>query len=288
MSKNAPQDFDFDSMVDFWTKGQQAFFKSQTDLARGFAETVTSESPEAAQEATMAAWTKMFMPFAQPAFNPATMFDPAHMANMAGAMSGTMGGAMGGTMGSAPNPMGMFAFMDPKTWAQTAPDQIRTFLQNIAAGPRFADLATPQVEAAEVWRETLDYQTAAADFASVLQSAWTKALETFSQSYSIEDLQEGNVQEALDAWLKAANAALLQSQHSEEFMDAQRRLLRAGMEIQARQKDIAEQWSAAYQMPTRTEIDDLTRIVHELRRELRATKRELAAVKASDTRASQS
>jgi len=282
MSKTTASEFDFDAMVDLWTKGQQAFFKSQTEMARGFAETVTSESPEAAQEATMAAWANMFSPYAQSGFNPAALFDPCKFASMSNAFGAD---PITGSMAGASNPMAMFAFMDPKTWANSAPDQMRDFLKNIASGPRFADLATPQVEAAEVWRETLDYQTAAADFATVLQSAWTKAMETFGREYSVEDLQEGNAQEALDAWLKAANAALLECQHSDAFMDAQRRLLRAGMEIQARQKDIAEQWSAAYQMPTRTEIDDLTKIVHELRRDLRATKRELAALKSADTEA---
>ncbi|MEL6735944.1 MAG: poly(R)-hydroxyalkanoic acid synthase subunit PhaE [Pseudomonadota bacterium] len=283
MSKDGAADFDFNGMMDMWAKGQQAFFQSQSDMARGFAEAVTSESPEAAQEAGMATWTKMMEPFSVPGFNPAAMFDPTMMANAVTMMSQTMTGQgmMGSGMAGAPNPMAMFAFMDPKTWAQTAPDQIRTFLQTIAGAPRFADLASPQADAAEVWRETLDYQTAAADFAGVLQSAWAKALKQFSAEYSLEELQDGDVQKALDAWLKAANAALLETQHSSDFMDAQRRLMRAGLEIQSRQKEIAEKWSAAYQMPTRTEIDDLTRIVHELRRNLRETKRELAALKAS-------
>jgi len=292
MSKNDAAEFDFNSMVDMWNQGQEAFFRTQSDMARGFAEAVTSESPEAAQEAAMAAWQKMVPPFNAPGFNqggynPAAMFNPETMMNAVNPMAGmaNMASAMAsflpGGMGAAPNPMAMFTFMDPKTWAQTAPDQVRSFLQAISGGPRFADLATPQVEAAEVWREVLDYQTAAADFAGVLQSAWTTALESFSSEYSIEELKDGDVQKALDAWLKAANAALLETQHSTDFMDAQRRLLRAGLEIQGRQKDIAEKWSAAYQMPTRTEIDDLTRIVHELRRNLRATKRELADLKAA-------
>ncbi|MEM1037992.1 MAG: poly(R)-hydroxyalkanoic acid synthase subunit PhaE [Pseudomonadota bacterium] len=292
MSKDGAADFDFNGMMDMWAKGQQAFFQSQTDMARGFAEAVTSKSPEAAQEAGMATWSKMMEPFSVPGFNPAAMpaamFDPTMMANAVTMMGQTFAGQamaghsmMGNGMAGAPNPMAMFAFMDPSTWAQTAPDQIRTFLQSIAGAPRFADLASPQADAAEVWRETLDYQTAAADFAGVLQTAWAKALKEFSAEYSLEELQDGDVQKALDAWLKAANAALLETQHSSDFMDAQRRLMRAGLEIQSRQKEIAEKWSAAYQMPTRTEIDDLTRIVHELRRSLRETKRELAALKAS-------
>ncbi|MEL6967347.1 MAG: poly(R)-hydroxyalkanoic acid synthase subunit PhaE [Pseudomonadota bacterium] len=313
MTANAGNEFDFDAMMDLWAKGQQAFFKTQTDMVKGFAEAVTAESPDAAQEAAVAAWTKMMggvgqanmgsanmgpANFGQAGFgnsvfaNPFSPFDFSGIPGMGGMANPfafmNAAGAAGADQAftGMPNPMAMFSLMDPKTWAETAPDQIRTMLKNISASPRFADLATPHVETAEVWREFLDYQTAATDFAQVLQTAWTKALADFSASYSVEELQDGDVQRALDAWLKAANAALLETQHSEDFMDAQRRLLRAGLEIRNRQKDFAEQWSATYQMPTRTEIDDLTKIVHELRRDLRATKRELADMKAAQGAAS--
>ena len=87
--------------------------------------------------------------------------------------------------------------------------------------------------------------------------------------------------EALDAWLKAANSALLDAQSSEEFMSAQKRMIRASTEIRARQRDLAEQWSEVWQIPTRTEIDDLILTVHQLRRELREVRRELERVKES-------
>ena len=110
-----------------------------------------------------------------------------------------------------------------------------------------------------------------------MQKAWTKAFEQYSKDFSLDDLKSGNPGEALDAWLDAANEQLLETQRSPDFLDAQRRMLRAANEIKARQAEMAEQWSEAYQMPTRTEVDDLAKIVQELRREVRQLKRELAS-----------
>ena len=72
---------------------------------------------------------------------------------------------------------------------------------------------------------------------------------------------------------------MLETQRSPEFMDAQRRMMRAGVEIKARQRETAENWCDTWQMPTRTEVDDMAKIVHELRREVRKLKREVATLK---------
>ena len=139
------------------------------------------------------------------------------------------------------------------------------------------DLA--QLLTSAAWRESLDYQQAASDMSAVMQKAWTEAYGEYSKNHSLEDLQNGEVNDALNSWLKSANEALLAAQGSSEFLDAQKRMIRASTEIRARQRDMAETWSDAWQMPTRTEIDDLTRTVHQLRRELREMKREMAKLK---------
>ena len=57
---------------------------------------------------------------------------------------------------------------------QHAPEQLRNILNSIAQGPQFADLATPHIDAAEAWRESLDYQKAAMDFSKIMQDAMTE------------------------------------------------------------------------------------------------------------------
>lgn len=261
----------FDNMFDMWQQGQEAFLKAQKEAVDGFNNSLSGafgktggiDMPIMGSDEAAKAWSGFINSWA-PTWDPTSM-----MANMPGADIFTKGNTT------------LFGMLDPANWTHQAPDQLRRILQTVAQGPQFADLATPQVDAAEAWREGLDYQQAAADFTRVLHGAWTRAFEKYSAEFSLEDLQSGDVKEALDAWLKAANAELLDTQSTPEFMDAQKRLLRAGIEIKARQREMAEAWSEAYQMPTRTEVDDMAKIIHELRREVRKLKREIGSLKAT-------
>lgn len=163
-------------------------------------------------------------------------------------------------------------------WANFAPEQLREILDSVAQGPRFADLAAPWMDAAQTSREWLDYQKAAGEFAGVLRDAWGRAYSTYAQDWSLEDLKTGDVNGALQAWLKVANAELLSTQRTSEYLDAQKGLLRAGLDVKSRMNEAAEQWAEAWQMPTRSEVDDMAKQLHEVRREVRNLKRELKAV----------
>lgn len=259
---------DFEQMLNIWQEGQNAFFQAQKEVADTFQKSLTEFGTPNATATTnpMAAWQSFIKSWA-PNWDASTMMGMPNQSNMFGSGSEAY-----------------LAMLNAANWTQFAPEQLRVILESIAQGPQFADLATPQIDAAEAWRETLDFQKAATDFSQVMQDAWAKTFKRFSEKHSLEDLQSGNVQEALNVWLNAANAELMEVQRSAPFMSAQKRLLRASMEIKARQRDIAESWAEIYQLPTRTELDDLTKMVHELRRELRKVKRDLAAAKMGGTK----
>lgn len=253
----------FEAMSDLWQQGGEAFLRAQQEIGEQFQKSLqemsgamgnTSSDPIAAWQELIKAWVPVWPTDSHASENPFNLdFTKGQNA--------------------------FFELLDPQKWTKYAPEQLRVMLEQIARGPQFADLAMPQQKMAEAWRESVDYQEAASDMSRVMQSAWTKAYQDYSDKHSIEELQSGKVNEALDAWLKSANAALLEAQGSSEFLDAQKRMIRASTEIRARQRDMAEQWSEAWQMPTRAEVDDLTLIVHQLRRELREVKRELSKLK---------
>ena len=254
----ASPDESMKQMFDVWQEGQNAFAAAQKTMAesmgKSFAQAMNGDQTEA-NATDFSAWQSFIKSWA-PAWDPSANF----------------GGTMDQTVDSS---TAFFKLLDPGTWMAHAPEQLRSILESISKGPKFADLMTPQVDAAEVWRETLDFQQAAADFSKVLHDAWMRAYTIYSEKHSVDDLKSGKAEKALDNWLKIANAELLDTQRSEPFLDAQRRLLRAGIDVKRRQREQAETWCAEYQIPTRSEIDDLTHIVHELRAELRAVRREL-------------
>ena len=56
---------------------------------------------------------------------------------------------------------------------------------------------------------------------------------------------------------------------------SQRRLLEAFLSSRTRERELVELLANAFDLPTRTEIDDAHRSVHDLKREVRALRREL-------------
>ncbi|MDJ0612860.1 MAG: poly(R)-hydroxyalkanoic acid synthase subunit PhaE [Rhizobiaceae bacterium] len=251
----------FEALATMWQQSQEAFVNAQKEVGEQFQKSLNQMAGTAKPDTSdpIAAWQNLIK-----AWVPAWDTGPTPSVNWPGDLDFRKGH------------QAFFELLDPQKWTQYAPEQLRVMLERIAHGPQFADLVMPQQQMANAWRETLDYQQAASDMSKVMQKAWTAAYETYSQSYALEDLQSGEMNEALNAWLKSANEALLEAQGSSDFLDAQKRMIRASTEIRARQRDMAETWSDAWQMPTRTEVDDLTRTVHQLRRELRELKREVA------------
>ncbi len=262
----ADADQGFEKMFDIWKEGQEAFFEAQKKAVSRMNE-MFSASLNNPEQSSLRDWIGAFD------------FDMS-FTDWDGLIK-----AWAAPWGSKSDQEKPFTPFDPENWnlqnwQQYTPEQLRLILGNIAQGPRFADMATPHRDAAEAWREVLDYQKAAAEFSTVMQAAWGRAYQTFSKQYSLDYLKVNDGNENLEAWLKIANDELLETQGSQAFMDAQKQLLRAGLAVKARQQKAAEDWCNIYQLPTRTEVDDLAKTVQELKREVRKLKKEIAGKKA--------
>ena len=61
---------------------------------------------------------------------------------------------------------------------------------------------------------------------------------------------------------------------SAEFLEAQHKVTRSSTEYRLAEREIAEAFCEMHHIPTRTEMDEVQRVVTELRRELRALKRD--------------
>lgn len=258
----AGSDNGMEKMFAMWQEGQDAFFGAQKEMAETFANTFAAGAAPKPKDPAMQGY-EAFQDFIK-AWAPS--WDPAS--------------AMSMTPSSfAKNPDSMFSIFDPSTWMTQTPEQLKVILQSIASAPQFADLVMPQSDAAKGWQEMMDFQEASSDFAKVIYEAWQRSFQAYAKNHSVEDLKSGKVEDALNSWLKLANKELLNTQGTADFMEAQTKLLRASMALKKRQTEQAEAWCAAYQIPTRTEIDDLIQTVHGLRKEIRTLKRDLAEAK---------
>ena len=103
------------------------------------------------------------------------------------------------------------------------------------------------------------------------------------------DLDRGETLESsravLALWVETANEVLLETQRSDAFLTTQRDLLKASTDLRLAQQELAEFYSEMFGYPTRTELDDVHKTVTELRRELRAFKRQNRAPRSAPEKA---
>lgn len=167
----------------------------------------------------------------------------------------------------------------PAWWNTNMPQDFKQWLDKVATGPQFADMPNVQAGAARSWKELLYYQQAVAALSAIMSRAWETAYHRFAEAYGDSDWSKVDPDKALQDWIKTANTALLEVQRSEEFLDAQRDLMRAGLTLKQRQHEQSEAWCKQANIPSRSEVDDLIDLVHRLRQQLAETRNEVNALK---------
>jgi polyhydroxyalkanoate synthase subunit PhaE len=142
-------------------------------------------------------------------------------------------------------------------------------------GPRLADAGAAEHRMARLTERWIEVQTASRAYEGVIAAAWLTANRTFAgrlqERFSAGDAMQPD--DALELWLDTANETLLETQRSRPFLESQRRLLRSGMDFLLAQREVVENVVEPAGLPTRTEIDEVHRSIHELKRRLRRLER---------------
>ena len=149
-------------------------------------------------------------------------------------------------------------------------------IRRLTESPELADLGDFErkfMKASAAW---LDLRRCSGEYQGVVMGAWVTAMQRLMSDLK-ERADKGETVESwrqlTDIWLGIANDALVETHRSTAFLEAQSNLLRAGTQYRLREREITEIVCEAKSIPTRTEIDDLHRTVHELRREMRELRR---------------
>jgi polyhydroxyalkanoate synthesis regulator phasin len=175
------------------------------------------------------------------------------------------------------DPEAMKKLFDPAEWKR-AGSQFDMGLEKLVEGPTYATLWDLDKKMLNVQKLWMDRARDVEQYWDVVQGAWAKALERFMKS--LNDAKGAPIQSGramLDLWLENANHALVEMHRSREFLEAQRRVTRSSTEYRLAEREIAEAFCEMHHIPTRTEMDEVQRTVTELRREVRAMKREEGA-----------
>lgn len=177
------------------------------------------------------------------------------------------------------------AMFDPSQWPELAASPLDRAIEHLVEGPSYATLWTLDRKLLKAQKLRLEWSRDLAAYQLVLHSAWSEALQRFFTEINRDGEPIRSWRELIDLWIDIANATLVEAHRKPEFLEAQRRLTRSSTECRLQERAIAEDWCEMHHIPTRTEVDDLARTVHELRRELRLVRQAAPPASAAAARA---
>lgn len=162
--------------------------------------------------------------------------------------------------------------LNPMSMTLVGGNQVGDVIRRMTEGPQLADAGAMERRMAEVMQLYLAVQTATRTYEGVVSGAWARASQRFAQDLT-ERVRGGKPVQgraALEVWMDIANQSLIETQRSTEFLEAQRGLLRAGMDFLLAERGLIEQLVEPAGFPTRTEIDEVHRSMQDLKRRVRA------------------
>ena len=269
------------SLADLWGKSGKAYATAQQDLFSGMADTMAKAAGAGDKAAFQA-----FAPDTQ-GFEAARQ-DFSKLWSSASELSSALTKNLQGADQANPLMAEMLAkIFDPRGWF-SATNEVDQTLQRMAEGPQLADLWNTERKFMAVFNAWVAMRRHSLEHNKVVLEAWLRAAGAFAKTLNERaDRSEAleSSREVLALWVETANEALLETQRSEAFLTTQRDLLKASTDLRRAQQELAEFYSEMFGYPTRTELDDVHRTVTELRRELRAFKRESRAPRPAVERA---
>jgi hypothetical protein len=129
--------------------------------------------------------------------------------------------------------------------------------------------------AADAWRRMEEAQRR-------LQRLWSDALRDAATAFAARGAPQARtaapasaaaLQDLYDAWIDCAEEAYARMAHGEAFCDAQADFVNASSQWREAIQESIEHWSKPLDLPTRSEVNSLTRRLESLERELRAARK---------------
>jgi hypothetical protein len=161
---------------------------------------------------------------------------------------------------------------DSSLFAATQGGEVSEAIKRMVEGPRLADVWDLDRQIYTLLAAWMDIQQRMAAYHAVVSVPWNRAFERYNalrKESKGEDRQEADWRKQFGTWSGIANEELIKNQRSEEFLTAQRELLRSALELRSQQQVVADSMAKLFGLPTQQDFDELTRQLTEVRRELR-------------------
>jgi hypothetical protein len=152
--------------------------------------------------------------------------------------------------------------------------EIAEAIKRMAQGPRLADMWDFDRRVMETMAAWLDIRQRTASYSAIAAAPWKRAMDRYNSTRqadeSAKDESRDDWRKSFADWTSIANEELIRNQRSDEFLVAQRDLLKSALELRSRQQDLADTAAKLFGLPTQQDLDEVTRQLTELRREFRA------------------
>ena len=249
-------------MADFWESAGKTASDAQKDLFQQFATRFAANFPLAAMPAGMAAPNKASEAFSD-------------LLNSLMALPNAVKAATDQSNLSDKKTAELLQkIMNPQEWLSVSGYTDQS-VQQLVEGPKFADIGQLESKFAALFKSWTDLRTRALEQSTIRLAAYAKAAQEFTGKLRevAKDKPLETRAQLVGLWVDVANRYLLEAQRSPEYLENQRELLRASTGFKRAQTELSDYYGEAFGIPTRGEIDDLTRIVADLKREVRADRR---------------
>ena len=249
-------------MADFWESAGKTASDAQKDLFQQFATRFAANFPLAAMPAGMAAPNKASEAFSD-------------LLNSLMALPNAVKAATDQSNLSDKKTVELLQkIMNPQEWLSVSGYTDQS-VQQLVEGPKFADIGQLESKFAALFKSWTDLRTRALEQSTIRLAAYAKAAQEFTGKLRevAKDKPLETRAQLVGLWVDVANRHLLEAQRSPEYLENQRELLRASTSFKRTQTELSDYYGEAFGIPTRGEIDDLTRMVADLKREVRADRR---------------
>lgn len=164
------------------------------------------------------------------------------------------------------------ALLNPATWGGDGGD-VADAIETAFGMPRWSDMASLDSEAIKAIAPGVELLQIGQLYMAALTRAVIEICREFQTRATENGMKLSGSGEALDLWNATVDEVLMRFNRSEDFADLQRRFVRALMAHRLAQRRLTEQLAERFDLPTREEVDELARRVHDLERENRRLRR---------------
>lgn len=245
---------------------------------------LTGSSAEFDAAGLLEAWRKngelMLNPFKSWQEAAGKLMPPGALAWPPGPAAWALGGTPGGVAPPFAGPSGMAGlFGAPGGGAGAA---FGNEMMSWLSSPGFGIAREYQSRIGALFEHWIGYQQKDFEYKQSLTGAWAEAFRNMTERMG-EMLREGKQieqpRDLIDLWIEVADDVFTRLFCTEEFSLMQSELLNAGHRVRLARRQLTEELLKAYDLPTREDLEEAHRVIHQLRRELRATQREIAALR---------